>query len=142
MINPELIPVTKWLQAAAKHGYGCSGDGGKVWVLPETFPSVFGFASDNDNLNLYCQKSELDWLLPAGNCIANPLGNDESELTFWFLEKVAFVLPVPVPPSFAHVALYVYPDIMSAPAKIFPVHRVDDKRCSWPTAAPRFHFIP
>jgi len=144
MLAPEIAELTKWLQSAARNGYGCSGDNGKVWVLPDSFAGVFGFAIDpgSDTLNLYCQKSELNWLNPAGQCMIQPVKNLGCELNFWFLDKVAFVLPVPVAAEFAKVALYVYPDLLTKPVKIFTLTPCTDDRCGWPAATPRFHFVP
>lgn len=146
MLAPELAELTRWLQAAARNGYGYSGDNGKVWVLPDIFAGVFGFAVDPDNtdtLNLYCQKSELNWLNPADQCMITPVKDAGCELNFWFLDKVAFVLPVPVAAKFAKVALYVYPDLLTEPIKIFSLGpSCVDHRCRWPAITPRFHFAP
>ena len=142
MLVPELAPLTKWLQAAARNDYGCSGDGGKVWVLPESFSSVFGFTAEKEILDLYCQQSELTWLNTSIKCTIKAGKNTGCELNFWFLDKVAFVLPVPVSNGFTQIALYVYPDIMTDPIKVFPLAPCMDDRCDWPTSVPRFHFIP
>lgn len=140
----ELAPLALWLQRAAQNSYGASGDNGKVWVLPESFGGVFGVAFDRETINLYCQNSELEWLSPAGACsVAHVVGGDgNGELLFWFMDKIAFVLPVPLNGGVRKVALYRYPDDMSQPVREFLVPEAVDQRCCWPVSSPRFHFLP
>lgn len=137
----ELKELKTWLIAAAQHKYGCAADEGRVWLLPDTFAMVFGVAYDPDSktLNLYCQLSEMQWLQPAMECTFN---HESAELNFWYLNKVAFVLPLPTHDIIETVALYNYPDLLADPLKTFQVQQPHNGTscCSWPEPIPRFHF--
>lgn len=143
MVPPELAPLTDWLCAASRNNYGYSGDGGKVWILPESFDLVFGFTLEGATLNLYCHQSELNWLAPAGRCTARLV--DDISLIFWFLNKVAFVLPMPPSASVnlaEKVALHLNSDAMAPPVKTFDIRPCSGHKCAWPVSTPRFHFFP